>query len=233
MSVAALIHNAMRRTLIVSYSAEQMFALVDDIESYPDFLPWCERAEVTRNGELVRAVLHIHYCGVKVFFATDNRHQRPSRIDMTLAEGPLNSLQGGWNFVNLGDGRSRVEFELEYEFKSGPLKKLFSRVLDAVFGRFVDSFIALAKERYGEAGRGNIRVAITNGGKERMLTLSGGATVGDALAADNCEEATSVGVFGRLCGRDERLEDGDRVEIYQSLVRDPRAARRKRAATHE
>ena len=218
-----------RRALIVSYSAAQMFALVDAIESYPEFLPWCEAVEVSRDGEEVHAVMYVQYAGVKTHLATNNRHCRPSQIDMALASGSLKSLHGRWFFCDLGDGRCRVEFDLAYEFKAGYLETLFGGLFARVFGKFVESFIARAQAHYGQAGRGNISVTVADRDGEQTLTLPVGATVGDALAASGRTAADTVGIFGRVCRQNEPLDDGMRVEIYESLVRDPRTARRARA----
>lgn len=219
-----------RRVVVVPYSAAAMFALADDIEAYPEFLPWCARTEVARSGEQVRAAMHIHYCGLKTSLTTDNRHVPPSCIDMTLADGPLKFLNGKWQFSDLADGRCRVEFALDYLFKQRILDAVFVRLFDAVFGRFVDSFVKQAEVRYGTAESGRIRVAVACADAgERQLSLATGATVGDALAAGGYEDAESVGIFGRICGRQTPLANGDRVEIYRPLAQDPRTARRARA----
>ena len=215
-----------RRVVVVPYSAAEMFALADDILSYPQFVPWCEAAEETRDGEQVRATLHLRYCGVKTSFTTANRHAPPSRIDMRLAAGPLQSLSGGWRFADLGDGRCRVEFSLDWQFAPGVLGAVFERLFAAMFGRFVDCFIRRAEAV--AAGRIRITVASAADG-EKTLTLAKGATVGDALDAGGYADAESAGVFGRVCGRQTPLSAGDRVEVYRPLPKDPRTARRERA----
>ena len=106
-----------------------MFALVDEIELYPDFLPWCEKTQVTRNDDEVRATVFINYHGLRTSFSTKNRHQPPDKIDMALTKGPLSSLSGGWRFIDLGDGRSRVEFDLTYRFAN----RLFAKTFEKTF----------------------------------------------------------------------------------------------------
>ena len=106
-----------------------MFALVDEIELYPDFLPWCEKTQVTRNDDEVRATVFINYHGLRTSFSTKNRHQPPDKIDMALTKGPLSSLSGGWRFIDLGDGRSRVEFDLTYRFANRLFAKTFEKLL--------------------------------------------------------------------------------------------------------
>ena len=216
-----------RRIVIVPYSAEAMFALADGVESYPDFLPWCESAEVERNGEEVRAALHIKYFGLKTSLATRNRHRRPHRIDMRLAEGPLKSLSGSWEFSDLGDGRCRVEFFLQYQFARGVLGAVFERLFDGIFGRFVDSFLRRAKEIY-ESG---MRITVASEDGEKTLMLPQGATVGDALVAAGFSgsDSISAGIFGRECGRETPLKSGDRVEVYSPLPQSPQRRRQKAA----
>lgn len=214
-----------RRVVIVPYPAEAMFALADEIELYPEFLPWCESAEVSRNGEEVRAALHIKYLGLKTMLATHNRHMRPRRIEMRLADGPLKSLSGSWDFSDLGDGRCRVEFFLQYQFARGVLGAVFGRLFDAVFGRFVDSFLARAKEKYGAC----MQITLASEAGEKIFMLPEGATVGDALQAGGYSEEVSAGVFGKECGRETPLKPGDRVEVYAPLPQSPQQRRRTAA----
>lgn len=215
-----------RRVVVVPHSAAKMFALADDILSYPAFLPWCAAAEESRSGDKVRATLHIRYCGLKTSFTTENRHTPSSRIDMRLVAGALKSLSGGWRFADLGDGRCRVEFTLEYQFAPGVLGMVFGRMFGVIFGRFVDCFLQRAEVVAGKC----IKITIASAADgEKTLTLAEGATLGDALDAGGYADAESAGVFGRECGRATPLSSGDRVEIYRPLENDPRTARRARA----
>lgn len=215
-----------RRVVVVPYSAAEMFALADDIRSYPEFLPWCAAAEEARDGEKVRATLHIRRRGLKTSFTTENVHSPPSRIDMRLAAGPLKSLCGGWRFADLEDGRSRVEFFLECRFAPGLLGAVFEKIFGAIFAKFVDCFLHRAEEISGR--RINITVASAEDG-EKTLVLAEGATVGDALKAGGYADAESAGIFGRVCEKRTPLSAGDRVEICRPLANDPPAARRARA----
>ena len=226
------------RAAVVPHSAARMFSLADDIESYPEFLPWCEKTETARDGENVRGRVFVNYRGLRVSFATQNIHRAHSEIEMRLAEGPLSELEGRWRFADLGDGRSRVEFEAQWRFGGAALERVFAGLFRAVFGRFVEAFAARADSLWPRI-RAEVVFAGKNGEREwrRFVSLPRGATVGDALAAAaarECPEADAanaeVGVLGSVCGRERVLEDGDRVEIYRKLSLDPRESRRIRAA---
>lgn len=237
-----------QRIVIVPYSAAAMYALADDIERYPQFLPWCAAAEVTRDAhtqqpenqtenqsQQVQAILHIRYLGLSSHFATANIHTPFSSIDMQLTDGPLTALSGGWRFADLGDGRSRVEFDLQYAFAGGVMGALFAKVFAVAFSQFVECFVARARDCYGEAGVG-LAVSFVDAGDmaagERQLHLPAGATVEDALREVGRLDAEAVGIFGRACHRQTPLYAGARVEIYCPLVNDPREARRVRSAEH-
>src|SRR5258708_5616180 len=99
-----------RKSVIVTRACSTMFDLVEDIERYPDFLPWCSGAEVLeRTAKATRARLDIDYHGLKMQFTTLNRKERPKRMTMELAEGPFERLAGEWRFVPLGEHGCRVE----------------------------------------------------------------------------------------------------------------------------
>ncbi|WOV91805.1 MAG: RnfH family protein [Candidatus Zeuxoniibacter abyssi] len=221
------------RVVISSYPACDMFALVDEIELYPDFLPWCEKTQVTRNDDEVRATVFINYHGLRTSFSTKNRHQPPDKIDMALTKGPLSSLSGGWRFIDLGDGRSRVEFDLTYRFANRLFAKTFEKLFEKFFGHFVDTFIVRAREKYGVAGRGKIRVQVVDAESDTPwqcdIDLPNGATLGDALAVCGRGNAASVGVWGKPSGHSRPLNSGDRVEVYRPLANDPREARRRKS----
>lgn len=223
------------RIVVVPHAAADMYALVDDIAAYPQFLPWCAAADVHRDsdgdGEQVDATLHINYRGIRVAFATHNRHQPPAHIHMRLKSGPLSALTGDWRFADLDARRCRVEFNLHYAFKNRLLAGAFSALFGMIFERFVDHFVTRAKTLYGTAGRGKIEVELVHTDANtpaKQLFLADGATVADALAAGEIADAENVGVFGRRCAPTTALSAGDRVEIYRPLPNDPRDVRRRR-----
>lgn len=138
------------KSVLLPYSAEQMFALVDKIEDYPKFLPWCGGTEVKkREGDKVIAVLMINYHGVKQSFSTENTHTPPTSMNMELVEGPFKHLNGTWNFVPLRSDACKIEFDLRYEFSSKVLEQIIGPVFNMIANSFVDSFCKRAETVYG------------------------------------------------------------------------------------
>ena len=113
----------MRRTTTQPYTAAQMFALADDIERYPQFLPWCESVQVQRQppktgSQQITATLHINYKGIRAAFSTENQHDKPARITMRLAKGgaalsPMAALNGEWQFANTETGGCQTTLDLQ------------------------------------------------------------------------------------------------------------------------
>ena len=138
------------RSALVAHSAQKMYALVADVESYPQFLPWCERAVVSVNepGRTV-ASLHINFHGSKKEFTTENLHQPGSRIDMKLVSGPFRSLEGSWAFTALSDNACKVELSLRYQFASTLLEKIAGPAFHNITDTFVDAFVRRADEKFG------------------------------------------------------------------------------------
>jgi len=138
------------KSVLLNYSAEQMFALVDKVEDYPAFLPWCGGVDVReRAADKLVAAIQINYHGVKQSFTTQNTHVPPTRMQMTLVEGPFRHLDGTWQFTPLRDDACKVEFDLHYEFSSKLLEKLIGPVFSKIADSFVDSFRRRAEAVYG------------------------------------------------------------------------------------
>ena len=135
------------RSVIVPHPAARMFALVDDVESYPRFLPWCSGTKVLeRTGEVTRARLEIDYHGLKSHFTTLNRKDAPHSMDLDLVEGPFDRLKGRWTFTPLGEEGSRVELTLDYELASKSMDRLLAPVFGYIMATLVDRFVARAEE---------------------------------------------------------------------------------------
>jgi len=137
------------KSVLLPYSAEQMFALVDNVADYPLFLPWCGGASVTEVGEnKIHATVHINYLQIKQSFTTENVRQPPHNIEMTLQDGPFRSLDGNWHFTALSSSACKIEFKLHYEFSNKLLEKMVGPVFHMVANSFVDAFTHRAEKVY-------------------------------------------------------------------------------------
>jgi len=137
------------KTVLVPHSAEQMFVLVDRVEDYPKFLPWCGGASVSESGDnVVHATVHIDYHHLKQSFTTENVRVPPEQIDMKLQHGPFKNLDGSWKFIPLGVSACKIEFRLHYEFSSKLLESLVGPVFHYIANSFVDAFIRRAEKVY-------------------------------------------------------------------------------------
>ena len=139
-----------RKSVLLPYSREKMFALIERVEDYPAFLPWCGGVEVDRSApDHVDARVQIDFKGIKQWFATRNTNEPPERIGMRLREGPFRSLQGGWKLSALREDACKVEFALDYEMRGGLLGKVLAPLFGHIAGSLVDAFVAEANRRYG------------------------------------------------------------------------------------
>jgi ribosome-associated toxin RatA of RatAB toxin-antitoxin module len=139
------------RSAIVEHSADEMFALVDDIESYPRFLPWCTAARVEeRADDKVRATLSVGMRGLRQSFTTENLVRPGNAIEMRLVKGPFRHFGAAWRFHALSAEACRIEFTLEYEM-AGPLSRLLEPLFDHIADTMVDAFTRRATELYGPA----------------------------------------------------------------------------------
>jgi ribosome-associated toxin RatA of RatAB toxin-antitoxin module len=138
------------RSALVNHSAQQMFALVSEIDSYPAFLPWCDRARISERGPgRTVATLRINFRGLKEEFTTENLDRPNERIDMKLVSGPFRSLEGSWRFTPLSEKACKVELNLRYEFRSALFGKVVGAVFDEIANSLVDAFVRQADLRFG------------------------------------------------------------------------------------
>ena len=145
-----------KKSVLLWYSAREMANLVTRVEAYPEFLPWCERAEVLETHEAgVTARLHLAYAGVRHCFTTKNHHLDDRQVTIDLVDGPFSMLNGAWVFTPLavpgGDesGGCKIDFCLRYAFSSRALELAVSPVFDRIANTLVDSFVTRAERVYG------------------------------------------------------------------------------------
>jgi len=141
------------RSAIVEHSCAEMFALLDDIESYPRFLPWCAEARVHPMGTEKRATLTAALGGLRQSFTTRNRNHAPQAIDMTLLEGPFRHFVAAWRLRSLSAQACEIRFALEYEFSSGALGKLLEPLFEHIADTMVGAFTRRADEVHGRHPR--------------------------------------------------------------------------------
>jgi ribosome-associated toxin RatA of RatAB toxin-antitoxin module len=143
------------KTVLLWYSALEMYQLVTAIEDYPRFLPWCDHAEVIeRHEDGVTARIGLAYAGVKHAFTTRNEHVPGRAVIVKLVDGPFSLLDGTWAFVPLGRPGSptqacKIEFDLRYAFAGKALEGVLSPVFDRVANTLVESFVTRAEAVYG------------------------------------------------------------------------------------
>ena len=135
-----------KKSVLVPYSAADMFDLVDRVDRYPEFLPWCGGAAILEANERGKtARIEINYHGVRAHFTTDNVNQPPESIMVTLNSGPFRHLHGEWRFHALATDACKVEFELAYEFSTHVLEKVVGPVFAHIAGTFIDAFVHRAE----------------------------------------------------------------------------------------
>lgn len=138
------------KSVLIERTAVQMFELVDRVEEYPAFLPWCGGTElIERTDSKTAARLHINYHGLKAQFATENAKEAPHWMNIELREGPFRRMDGGWRFTSLGDTACKIEFRLHYEFSNRMLEKALGPVFNHIANTFVESFVKRAQQIYG------------------------------------------------------------------------------------
>ena len=238
--------KTVNKSVLIWYSPEEMYALVTDVAHYPEFLPWCDQAQVVEQDEAgMLAEMGITFSGIHQTFTTRNEHVPGRVVHMQLVKGPFSKLDGDWHFVPLGDGiqrACRVELTLDYGFDNrdaGGAGRPGVRQDCGQPGRCVR-----------QARRAGLWLSACQSGVTRRLfagraaglrsecwSCETGATVRQAVQASGCctafpeldlsaRDGWRLGPQGRLRARS--CANGDRVEIYRPLQVDPKVARRER-----
>lgn len=136
-----------KKNAIVFHPKEKMFRLVDLIENYPKFLPWCGSTKIIeRNDNKTIASIEIYFKGIKQTFTTENTKIINEKMIIKLINGPFKKLSGEWIFKELGKDSCQIELKLEYEFNSIILEKLISPVFNMIANTFIDEFIKEANK---------------------------------------------------------------------------------------
>lgn len=139
------------RSALVPYSAVQMFEVVNDVASYPAFLPWCVASELLESSSsVIVARLDLAKGRIRQSFTTRNELDPPNHISMSLVEGPFSLLKGEWHFKQLGDEGCKVEMNLKFDFDNRLMNATLGKVFSAAADRLVDAFCERADVLYGE-----------------------------------------------------------------------------------
>jgi len=139
-------HN-IHKSAIVLHSSKKMFQLVDSVENYPLFLPWCGSTQIIeRDNSKTIASIEINYKGIRQKFTTENTKKQNKEMMIKLIDGPFQSLSGQWIFKNLDNNICQIEVKLEYQFSNIILEKLISPVFNIIANTFIDEFIKEANK---------------------------------------------------------------------------------------
>lgn len=147
-----------KKSVLLWYSPQEMYELVTHVEAYPEFLPWCDEAQVlARHEDGLTARLGMHFAGVRSAFTTRNQHEEGRRVRVELVEGPFAHLEGDWEFKPLARpgaapgeiNACKVQFEMRYSFASHALEAVLSPLFGKVAESLVDRFVERAERLYG------------------------------------------------------------------------------------
>jgi ribosome-associated toxin RatA of RatAB toxin-antitoxin module len=146
--------GSVRKSANVPYTAEQMYDLVNDIETYPEFLPRCTGAKVfDRKDDSLTATVFLSSGKIKQTFTTENLMQVGERIDVKLISGPFKYLSGYWKFQNTGEKYCHIELKMDFEFKNKLLKLTLAAVFNLFINSLIGSFTERAKQTYGDSSK--------------------------------------------------------------------------------
>lgn len=139
-----------QRSALLPYPAQALFDLVNDVASYPQFLPWCSAAEVLEsNDHLMRATLKVGRAGISQQFTTRNALVPGESITMKLEQGPFSALHGVWQFQALSDKACKITLDLSFEYSGALVKATLGPLFNQAATTMVDAFCQRAKQLYG------------------------------------------------------------------------------------
>jgi ribosome-associated toxin RatA of RatAB toxin-antitoxin module len=142
--------TVVKKSRIIPFSCEQMYNLVNQVELYAEFLPYCSQSIVHhRTQDEVQATLMISAAGMSKSFTTRNLHQLNKMIEIRLVDGPFSHLEGFWRFDEVDDG-CKISFDLEFEFAGRMFSMLLGPVFEQVTDKMVDAFCDRAEILYGK-----------------------------------------------------------------------------------
>ncbi len=142
--------HEVRRSALVTFTPEQMFDLVIDVERYPEFLPWVSGAQLhEKSASELTASMEMQRAGVRERFTTRNAFERPAQMTLALVQGPFRVLEGRWSFQPIGEAGTRVDLEMRFEFANRVVSMLFGRAFEQSCNQLIDAFIVRARQVHG------------------------------------------------------------------------------------
>jgi ribosome-associated toxin RatA of RatAB toxin-antitoxin module len=142
--------HEVKRTALVTYTPDQMFDLVVDVERYCEFLPWVKGAQVHQKTDRdLQASITMERAGVRQSFTTRNEMDRPHWMSLRLVEGPFRTLDGLWTFTPIGTAGTKIVLDMKFDFASPIASMLFGKAFEHSIGQLIDAFVARAKQAYG------------------------------------------------------------------------------------
>lgn len=145
--------KTVKKSVLIWYSPQEMYGLVTDVPHYPQFLPWCDHAQVLeQDASGMVAEIGLSIGGLRQSFTTRNTHVPYSQVVLQLVKGPFSRLDGQWDFHPVGDASQRackVELTLHYGFDNALLSRLVGPVFDKIAASLVDAFVKRAQQVYG------------------------------------------------------------------------------------
>ena len=142
------------RSAIVEHSAPAMYALVEDVDAYPQFLPWCRAVRVReRTVQRTVATLAVGLKGLRYEFTTQNANRPHEAIELRLVAGPFRHFAAHWRFTALGRRAARIDFAMEYEFAGALVSRALGPLFETIADTMVDAFKRRADAVYGQAAR--------------------------------------------------------------------------------
>ena len=139
-----------RRSAILPYSADALYRMVNDVERYPEFLPWCSKTQLISADEYsMRAALTASKLGISHTFITQNVLAPNEKIEINLVEGPFNHLHGVWQFKQLAENACKMNLDLEFDYSGALVKATLGPLFTQAANTMVDAFCDRAKQLYG------------------------------------------------------------------------------------
>lgn len=141
------------RSSLVLYTPDQMFDLVNDVEAYPSFLPWCRDSNIiSKTDDEISASLDLAKGGIHHVFSTRNELVPGKSIDIKLIDGPFQHLEGHWQFGMIGDNQGcRIQLDMDFEFSNRLISMALGPIFTQISGSLVDAFCKRAQEIYGNS----------------------------------------------------------------------------------